>query len=196
MSTRATYQFKSDRNSGTPGACIYVHHDGYSEGAAEYFALMLAHSNKRGGMACQFLRANEGAELTGSHESHGDTEYRYTVTADPAGAVLKQEHRSHGWGDDVREVWTLEYSGPVVAFVERFSTHRFLRIPRAYSSHVEIVTAEQAKAQLNDKYRLLGMWTRKEPLSLEHGNASGVRSEIAALEKALAEFMAQPESAT
>jgi len=73
MATRATYQFISEW-SGTH--TVYIHHDGYPEGAAEYFT-------KENGAPIvkveSFLRSNEKAELTKSHEIHGDTEYRYTV---------------------------------------------------------------------------------------------------------------------
>jgi hypothetical protein len=73
MSTRATYQFISEW-SGTH--TVYIHHDGYPEGAAEYF------TKENGAPIVKvetFLRSNEKAELTKSHEIHGDSEFRYTV---------------------------------------------------------------------------------------------------------------------
>ena len=75
MGTRATYQFnKKDSEAVT----IYHHWDGYIAGAATLFM----NATKNGGeklTAESFLNANEKAEITESHESHGDTEYRYTI---------------------------------------------------------------------------------------------------------------------
>ena len=72
MATRATYQFVSEW-AGTHTA--YIHHDGYPEGAAQYFLngdAPIFNINA-------FIRANQKAEMTASHEIHGDTEYRYTI---------------------------------------------------------------------------------------------------------------------
>ena len=77
MSTRATYHFTATEHH--QAITFYIHHDGYPAGAAHYFASMLALDNERGGWPCMFLRANDGAEITASHEAHGDTEYRYTL---------------------------------------------------------------------------------------------------------------------
>lgn len=75
MSTRATYQFKRKHYR---DATIYIHHDGYPEGAAHYLLLALEQAN--GYLSPEaFLRGNDRAEITDSHEAHGDTEYRYTV---------------------------------------------------------------------------------------------------------------------
>ena len=78
MSTRATYGFSSSEN---PDITLYIHHDGYPEGAAIYVcnALEERSYNKRQDYltAESFIRANNRAEITRSHERHGDTEYRY-----------------------------------------------------------------------------------------------------------------------
>lgn len=75
MSTRATYEFKEKK---APTFCVYIHHDGYPEGAAAYFYNTLINPSK-GNFATQFIRCNEGAELTKNHAQHGDTEYQYTI---------------------------------------------------------------------------------------------------------------------
>lgn len=79
MATRATYCFHPAPGSFRPKVTFYIHYDGYPSGAADYFQAMLDCPNKRGGLADQFIRANECAELTGGHDVHGDTEYRYDV---------------------------------------------------------------------------------------------------------------------
>ena len=76
MSTRATYQIKTDLNHST----IYIHHDGYPSGAARYMrnAIDLMRITNRP-LFPSFIWANEKAEMTESHECHGDTEYRYSL---------------------------------------------------------------------------------------------------------------------
>lgn len=77
MATRATYGFHA---SGKPDITIYIHHDGYEAGAGSYIAKAFA----EGGETLNdyftvesFIRANYRAEITESHDSHSDTEYRY-----------------------------------------------------------------------------------------------------------------------
>ena len=67
MSTRATYQFITESSDVT----VYIHHDGYPQGAAQYLNEAMT--------AEKFIRKNEKSEITFSHESHADTEYRYTI---------------------------------------------------------------------------------------------------------------------
>jgi hypothetical protein len=85
MSTRATYQFKSKEGFNTT---FYIHHDGYPEGAAQYLVNMLNKTYLDKVDANTFFRANEGTELTKSHDYHGDTEYRYTI--DSNGIVAEE----------------------------------------------------------------------------------------------------------
>jgi len=99
MSTRATYQIN--------GTTFYVHHDGYPQGAATYFA-NAANSDSLGGLAEKFIRANYKAEFTTDHEAHGDTEYRYTVNGDQ----ITVEARV-----DFGETWKIEFSGFLFAFM-------------------------------------------------------------------------------
>ena len=74
MSTRATYNFK-DKWHGEH--CVYIHHDGYPNGAAYYFNNALMQKQKCN--VDSFFRANLKAEHTSSHDAHGDTEYRYEI---------------------------------------------------------------------------------------------------------------------
>jgi hypothetical protein len=95
MSTRATYEVN--------GQVFYCHWDGYPAGAAQRFANMIAAltapergtrkeidaiAERRGGAAFAFIRGNDDAEPAhrGSHEGHGDTEFRYNV----------DKHTEHG----------------------------------------------------------------------------------------------------
>lgn len=71
MSTRANYIFKSGRKT---LATFYIHHDGYPEGAAEYFHKALIFDNGKINSPDVFLRANDACEIS---DIHGDIEYLY-----------------------------------------------------------------------------------------------------------------------
>lgn len=114
MSTRATYQFVTEYNTST----IYVHHDGYPEGAVNYFNLMLLRDfsdslsySIKNISAESFIRANLKAELTESHEAHGDTEYRYTFNKE----VLTCEARI-----DFGDTWRTVFTGNVYDFINEY----------------------------------------------------------------------------
>ena len=71
MSTRANYIFKSGRKT---LATFYIYHDGYPEGAAEYFHKALIFDNGKINSPDAFLRANDACEISCIH---GDIEYLY-----------------------------------------------------------------------------------------------------------------------
>jgi hypothetical protein len=104
MSTRATYQFIG---TVTGTHTMYIHHDGYPEYAFHYF--------QGGHTADSFAEHNDGrAELTESHEVHGDTEYRYTVQN---GTLLCQKRVFLETGDK----WEIEFLGAVYEFINKYS---------------------------------------------------------------------------
>ncbi len=107
MSTRATYGFEEDGVK----AVYYIHHDGYPAGAAEYFK---AAQNVYSGSAMfmdDFSLANSAASHTVSHESHGDTEYRY----DAVGNMLRATKRIN-YGS----VWTEFFHGTISGFIAQY----------------------------------------------------------------------------
>lgn len=116
MSTRATYKFEPapGNRRHRPTVTIYVHYDGYESGAAVYFYAMLTHKSK-GGSAEAFIRANDQAELTGSHDAHGDTEYQYTLQGDGPDATLMVKARK--WASDTPD-WEGVYVGQLAAFID------------------------------------------------------------------------------
>lgn len=119
MGTRATYQFK-DKEYGTPKTTVYIHWDGYPSGAASYFWAALNHENQRGGLATTFIRANDHAEITKSHDYHADTEWRYDVTGNGAKAVLKVSQRIYDTDPDYlpqHDKWKGFYSGTLGDFI-------------------------------------------------------------------------------
>jgi len=87
MSTRATYQITTEKRDIRP-VIFYIHCDGYPEGAMEYIKAGLLFENKRGTFIEQFMRANETAEITPSHNAHGDTEFTYDIVEKKDGQIL------------------------------------------------------------------------------------------------------------
>ena len=115
MATRATYQIKTPLNTST----VYIHYDGYLPGAAEYFrnAIDLMRISGRQFLPC-FLWANENAEMTKSHDWHGDTEYRYDLERS-AGVWMVTAYKRQSYNSDVFE---MQWSGPLSNFVNEYAT--------------------------------------------------------------------------
>lgn len=112
MSTRATYQINDQT--------FYIHHDGYPEGGAAYLFNMIKAKHQphaRGDWPMAFIRGNYNADITDSHEAHGDTEYRYTVTEYPHS--LELEVYARDMGHPVGG-WKLHYVGNLTNFIVKY----------------------------------------------------------------------------
>lgn len=107
MSTRATYQIAT--GTGKP-VTFYIHHDGYPDGAAQYFLSACRHTAGKGGLAEKFIQANHQASFTDGHAGHTDTEYRYTVNASHN---LLVERRTIIGGDK----WVAGFRGSLADFI-------------------------------------------------------------------------------
>lgn len=101
MSTRATYQFKGEYQ---PTITVYLHHDGYPEGAAGYLRDAMRTDGRS--LAARFVRAQVRAEFAAGHDGHDDTDYRWTIDGD----TLTGRHRT-------RTGWEVVYTGPLLTFV-------------------------------------------------------------------------------
>lgn len=110
MGTRATYKW-------TRGATtVYNHYDNYPTGARKH--LMGTRT------AEDFLNRNQRAEITESHEVHGDTEWRYTITplvfhptgGDDLNLVVERFHYGDGPADADR--WIAVYDDKLYKFLE------------------------------------------------------------------------------
>lgn len=117
MSTRATYLFTNNLMA-AEDICVYIHHDGYPTGAAEYFrkALFIAKTDRRPILEA-FIAANTGAQITRSHQAHGDTEYRYTIGL----KYVKVQKRISDFSeeDGFDNYWKTIYSGSIEEFIVR-----------------------------------------------------------------------------
>lgn len=189
MSTRATYEFRpSQDNRHIKPVTVYIHCDGYPSGAAAYFydALCLGH----GQLVSQFIRANAGASITGTHDTHGDTEYRYTVTGDGPCAMVKVEH--HNYDDE----WIHVAFTTLTEFIDRNKEliedyKPFKLVECSYSTQWHNATTMQA--ELNDPYSCLNslrVWTNKDSANYKSAQAQLLRAIIAFPELATDEMKA------
>ena len=101
MSTRATYKFYGKK----PYLTLYIHHDGYPKGAAQYVQNWMGNDMENSPHLTveKFIRANEKAEITQSHESHADTEYRYDFIQMNGEASEAGRFYNEGWKVIVNE---------------------------------------------------------------------------------------------
>jgi len=139
MSTRATYSFESSHVGKT---VVYIHYDGYPEGAAGYLYQTLIKPSK-GNLATQFIRANEMAEITQSHDAHGDTDFQYHVSGIGPEAEIKAYQLIGDQKDPI-------YVGKLHEFIHRYSKylvnyHPFKMVQSSFNrSLLNLVTAEKA----------------------------------------------------
>lgn len=114
MSTRATYTFSNTALAGED-VTVYIHHDGYPMGAAEYFRKAMDEKLDSGRQLLEaFIAANDGAMITRCHEAHADTDYRYTTD----GKTIKIQKREIQFNDDgYKTLWFDLYEGELDYFI-------------------------------------------------------------------------------
>lgn len=154
MSTRATYEFIPENEVIGGKTFIYVHYDNYPEGAAVYFYNTLINLSK-GDFATQFIRANEMAEITKSHEYHADTEYRYVVKGYGPKAKLKCFTVDNNWANGEKTV-TLVFEGEICEFIEKNKDmienyHQFMEVPVKYGPN-RLMNLEVAEKYLQSEF--------------------------------------------
>jgi len=186
MSTRATYQFTGRYMA---SVILYIHHDGYESGAAVYFWNAHHCANDHGNFADMFHRANERAEFTQSHASHGDTEYRYNFNCDDGNLTVSK--RVSGWDSDKVPEFRTIYLGPWHDFVnannEQIEGFTALRlIGDATLNRKAVWSASQLIAYIEQKQKDADEYATKYPQWT--GNINGQRGEIARLRAMLDEY--------
>ncbi len=188
MSTRATYRFENRLRANCashPALTLYIHHDGYPSGAAAYFWEAHHFANWKGGLVMQFIRANPNAELTDSHEIHGDTEYRYSFTD----GTLKAEKSFYDSADTKR--WRVIFEGPYWEFINQnpqsidgFTPIRELGAG-TYGAMLRL-SRQQLTAQLTDARASRDSYYARFPGP--SGNGSMGDEAVKRLEQALADY--------
>jgi len=120
MATRATYKFYNTQL--TNSATVYIHYDGYPKGAAQYIDnAMVADGDIKHPQIItveRFIRYNEYAQITQSHSSHGDTDYRYDFHRNGEMSVSKRTIEKVG--DEYEENWNLIFTGSIKQFLETY----------------------------------------------------------------------------
>lgn len=196
MSTRATYEIKTRHGR---RMTFYIHHDGYPEYAWKYFYNALFCENRRGGLADMFHRANDGAEFTGSHDSHGDTEYRYSVREDDSNHgefYITCQHRRPS-----EKEWHYDggFSGPLEVFINKQQEAYKRMVANYYERNGQHMPSDEFAGiepvhRFGSKYTTRGRIIReildkkqayaayKEKFPMHTGNFSHYESEIAKAE--------------
>lgn len=171
MATRATYSITN--NLGIT-AHLYIHWDGYLEGAASYFYAALtnlAALESNGGFAELLIRSVPGAELTTGPERHGDTEFHYEIKADMSLIAAKWT-----WRGDERVLIPC-YTGDIHSFLNRYNEQienfkPFKPISRKYASAIWL-NADTAKHHLECRsgaLHHLRIWSANPQISRESAN--------------------------
>jgi hypothetical protein len=183
MSTRATYLFKTT-NEFDPDTCLYIHHDGYPEGAANYFL----NAFSAGGVdVCSMIRGNDGAEMTGSHETHGDTEFRYTIE----GLFLTVDERV----DFETNTFKTMFCGDWVDFINEYvpksdGVDDFQPLKRIDLGHWknQAHTPATLNAILQDELATCGHWTCNEDGKPQSFNLKAIILRIKIMKELLSTF--------
>lgn len=117
MATRATYKFYNTQLISS--ATVYIHWDGYPQGASRYIAEAIGYKGDYDQTEKltieRFIRANETAELTCEHASHGDTDYHYNFYR--LGEMSVSKRTIERVGDEYEERWDFIFTGNIGAFL-------------------------------------------------------------------------------
>jgi len=129
MSTRATYQIED--------MTFYCHHDGYPEYAAVRFARMIAAFNvptvgddfrevedRRGSLMFAFVRGNMDAQPTENHDTHDDTEWRYTIKFCQIQKLWMVNSHARNWeASGTASRWCPAQNTPLDRFIAEHGAH-------------------------------------------------------------------------
>ncbi|MFG7180681.1 hypothetical protein ACGYQ5_14230 [Burkholderia pseudomallei] len=180
MSTRATYTFVLPYGG---NVTMYIHHDGYPEGAARY--LLAAHlSESRGSLADRFHRANDRAELMVGEP--GDAQYAYAIHSD---GTLSARKRDPGGP------WAPFFAGHYAEFINRYAPEDALALAGGplklvktsrFVDRREWCTRGQLERRHAAAIEVLNSYRERFPKST--GNIQYCESEVASLALALLEY--------
>lgn len=159
MSTRATYRFTAVKGDHVNcKTTVYIHYDGYPSGAAMYLYRALC-SDEKGNLATRFVKINQHAEITESHQLHGDTEYKYDIHGSDSDGFIECYAR-----DFDRDMWELVFAGRISSFlcehdsmIKGYSPFRSVKM--RYGSL--ILNAVTAKRHVERMLETLKVWQGK-----------------------------------
>lgn len=172
MSTRATYKFRRQYHR---DVTVYIHHDGYPEGAAGLY-LVPAIEMAAGYLTPEwFIRANERAEITDGHEAHGDTEYRYTI--DLQRDLVEVQHRNLAVVGEPE--WKLLRQSSLATFLTQYGQDFRPGVEVKQASANRWMTAEMARADAEGKAAAAAAYREKFPMYAGNARANDVEAEQA-----------------
>lgn len=155
MSTRATYSFLDNQYPDSAvNTTLYIHYDGYLEGAALYFYKTFINPSK-GNLATRFIRANEHAEITKNHTVHSDTDYRYYVSGNDLNASVL------AYRMDRERKKELLFTGSLKVFINQYSKYiqdftPFCTVRVGYTD--KVLNLELARKEMNNLMYHLKAW--------------------------------------
>lgn len=175
MSTHATYQF-IDTEQARLTTTVYVHHDGYPDGAAGYFYRAL--DGGKGNAATRFIRANPGAEIM-----EASAEYRYTLTGSlDDGQLVAEKARSDG-------AWIQFFKGQVRDFIaDNQGLQKMPVVAMTYSfpQRTRLLTPEAAIREWKQLAATLAGWKAQGQEDIQSNVASAIK-QLATLKDAIVE---------
>jgi hypothetical protein len=154
-------------------------------------------NESKGNMATQFIRANDGAELTLSHDVHGDTEYRYDVEGSGPDAILTAYKVHRDWPTDGAVHLEGIFSGMLVKFFEEYKPgwgdefHPFKPVAWRYGGTrvLNLTTAAQLLDGEHGPLHHLRIWGANGVMTRTAANWVGRVEEIKAIVEAFPELM-------
>ena len=151
MSTRATYKIGD--------YTAYIHHDGYPEYAVpNYIVPILRHAHMD-----NFIRKNDGAELTLSHQAHGDTDYTYTITGsfvDRLSLSICKRFRSDSGESKLVEIHFGDLADVCNAYLPENEKIKYVKVGYAYGYYTYAKLLESLGASFNYHFEYM----KKHPL--------------------------------
>lgn len=146
MSTPATYSFIGEAPA--PAATtLYVHLDGYPQGAANYFRAMLLSDG--GARVEAFIRVNTLADVVSAHNVWPNTCFRYTLTQ----THLLAEERLV----DFEEGWQTIFDGELMDFINNYPGPTLHRLALSPGGRVGCYTLDQLQGQVRQAFERVTM---------------------------------------
>jgi len=177
MGTRATYLFIEQSIHTT----IYIHWDGYPEGAAAHLWSIFEEESQRGNMATRLIRGNPQAEITTGHEGHGDTEYQYTIRG--SGLNAKIEAVELAWDSDKgKNIFTGTVKEFILANPDQIEDAPFGIFADYKTKYGEAreISLPQAKRLLKSAIHHITVWGKNPSLTKTSANWQGCLDTIRA----------------
>lgn len=178
MSTRATYRFLRRK---TCLATIYIHHDGYPKGAAQYIK---AGISDYGEVSVDlFFRNNNRAKITESPQIHGDTEYHYDIDIDEETVTVSKYY----YNEDKRSLVVIDHENIFIWLNAMIPEDKFFEVQSRYGKPA-FTTMSSLQKLREEKEKELKEYKEQFPQYV--GNIGSMKTEIEKLTEMIAQHNA------